>query len=136
MPAENALPALLLLVWIPAILIGLAQLVCLVLVIVEMFKRGETTIGIVCVVLSLCTGIGALIAFVYGWIKSSEWGLRNVMFAWTICLVLNLVLAFAAAIGAAVLVPADQRQFQQVDRANTPRSPLLLSSMSYPRSNG
>lgn len=136
MPAENALPALLLLVWIPAILIGLAQLVCLVLVIVEMFKRGETTIGIVCVVLSLCTGIGALIAFVYGWIKSSEWGLWNVMLAWTICLVLNLVLAFAAAIGAAVLVPADQRQFQQVDRANTPRSPLLLSSMSYPRSNG
>jgi hypothetical protein len=57
MPAENALPALLLLVWIPAILIGLVQLVCLVLVIVEMFKRGETAIGIVCAVLSLCTGV-------------------------------------------------------------------------------
>jgi hypothetical protein len=102
------------LVWIPAFLIGLAQLVCLVIVIVEMFKRGETAIGIVCAVLSLCS-IGALIAFVYGWIKSSEWGLRKVMLAWTICLVINLVLAFAAAIGAAMLVPANQRQLRQVE---------------------
>lgn len=114
MPAENALPALLLLVWIPAILLTLAQLVCLVLVIVEMFKRGETAIGIVCAVLSLCS-IGALIAFVYGWIKSSEWGLRKVMLAWTICLAINLVLAFAAVIGAAMLVPADRQQFRQVE---------------------
>ena len=129
MPAENTLPALLLLVWIPAILIGLVQLVCLVLVIVEMFKRGETAIGIVCAVLSLCTGIGALIAFVYGWIKSSEWGLRKVMLAWTICLVLNLALAFAAALGAALLVPADRRQFRQVDRMNSP-PPISLSSMT------
>lgn len=115
MPAENALPALIMLVWIPVILLSLAQLVCLVLVIVEMFKRGETAIGIVCAVLSLCSGIGALIAFVYGWIKSSEWGLRKVMLAWTICLVINLVLAFAAAIGAAMLVPANQQQFRQVE---------------------
>jgi hypothetical protein len=115
MPAENALPALLMLVWIPAILIGLAQMVCLVIVIVEMFKRGETAIGIVCAVLSVCTGVGALIAFVYGWIKSSEWGLRKVMLAWTICLVINLVLAFAAAIGAAMLVPANQQQLRQVE---------------------
>ena len=41
MQAENALPALMMLVWIPAILLSLAQLVCLVLVIVEMFKRGR-----------------------------------------------------------------------------------------------
>ena len=129
MPAENALPALLLLVWIPAILIGLVQLVCLVLVIVEMFKRGETAIGIVCAVLSLCTGVGALIAFIYGWIKSSEWGLRKVMLTWTVCLVLNLALAFAAAFGAAMLVPADRQQFRQVDRANSPPS-LLLSSIT------
>ena len=117
MQAENALPALMMLVWIPAVLLGLVQLVCLVLVIVEMFKRGETAIGIVCAVLSLCTGIGALIAFVYGWIKSSEWGLRKVMLAWSICLAINLLLAFAAAIGAAMFVPVNRQPIRQVNLA-------------------
>ena len=115
MQAENALPALMMLVWIPAVLLGLVQLVCLVLVIVEMFKRGETALGIVCAVLTLCTGIGGLIAFVYGWIKSTEWGLRKVMLAWTACLVLQLVLALAAGIGAAMFVPVNPQPVRQVN---------------------
>ena len=67
--------------------------------------------------LSLCTGIGALIAFVYGWIKSSEWGLRKVMLAWSICLAINLLLAFAAAIGAAMFVPVNRQPVRQVNHA-------------------
>lgn len=102
---NNAAPVMLLLVLIPAIILGLAQLICLVLVIVEMFKRGETGLGITCVALSLCTGIGGLIAFVYGWVKSSEWGLRKVMVAWTACFGLQILLVVVAAALGAISMP-------------------------------
>jgi hypothetical protein len=98
MDVDNAVPAWMILVLIPALVLGLAQLICFVLVVVEMFKRGETGIGIACVVLFFCTGIGGLIAFVYGWIKASPWGLKTVMLIWTGCFVLNCVLVIAAAL--------------------------------------
>jgi hypothetical protein len=41
-------------------------------------------------VLALC-GIGVLIAFVYGWIKHREWGIKNIMIAWTCCWVLSII---------------------------------------------
>jgi hypothetical protein len=56
------------------ILAGLGSLVCFILVLVQMFQRGQTTLGIVCIVLVFC-GIGGLIAFIYGWMKHREWGI-------------------------------------------------------------
>ena len=65
---------------------GLGSLVCFVLVIVQMFSNGESTMGIVSLVTLLC-GIGGLIAFVYGWMRSGAWGIQNIMYAWTGCIV-------------------------------------------------
>ncbi len=31
-------------------------------------------------------GIGGLVAFVYGWMKHREWGITNIMYAWTGCI--------------------------------------------------
>jgi hypothetical protein len=69
---------------------GLGSLVCFIMVLVQMFQRGQSTLGIVCAVLALC-GIGILIAFIYGWIKHREWGITNIMYAWTACIVLVIV---------------------------------------------
>ncbi len=69
---------------------GLGMLVCFILVIVAMFQRGSSGMAIVCLVL-VCCGIGGLVAYVYGWIKSGEWGLKNVMIVWTVCLILCVV---------------------------------------------
>ncbi|HXT60721.1 MAG TPA: hypothetical protein VN699_18925 [Pirellulales bacterium] len=105
MEAGNPSPVWALLILAPAIILGIGQLICLVRVIVEMFKRGETGMGIVCIALSLCTGIGGLIAFVYGWVKSSQWGLRTVMLVWTGCIVLQLVLVVVALIAGVLSGP-------------------------------
>lgn len=48
-------------------LAGLGSLVCLIMVIIQMFQHEQTGLGIACIVLTFC-GIGALIAFIYGWV--------------------------------------------------------------------
>lgn len=70
----------------------LAQLVCFVLVVVQMFKQGETGMGLACIALSFCAGLGGLFAFIYGWLKSSQWGLRPLMLVWTGCFLVDLLL--------------------------------------------
>ena len=36
-----------------ALIAGLGSLVCFILVVMQMFQRGQTTLGIVCIVLAL-----------------------------------------------------------------------------------
>jgi hypothetical protein len=67
---------------------SLGYLVCFILLIVKMFQHGQVVLAIVCLV---CCGPGTLIGFVYGWMKSGEWGIRNMMIVWTICFILSIV---------------------------------------------
>ncbi|MDA1049584.1 MAG: hypothetical protein O3C40_03770 [Planctomycetota bacterium] len=94
-----------------AIACGIASLVFFILVLVQMFKRDQSTLGIVCIVLSLCSGIGVLVAFVYGWMKATEWNLKKIMTYWTVAFVLYfifLILAVASFFAAAAtMVPQD-----------------------------
>jgi hypothetical protein len=64
----------------------IGAVVCFILVVAQMFKRGQSGMGIVCIVL-LCCGVGGLVAFIYGWVKHREWGLTNVMIIWTVCII-------------------------------------------------
>ncbi len=73
-----------------AIIGGLISLVCYIMVIVKMFQHGQTGLAIACILLLCVCGIGALIAFVYGWMKSGEWNIKNVMIAWTVGIVLDI----------------------------------------------
>jgi hypothetical protein len=77
---------------LPVGILAIAQLACLGLVIAEMFKQGQTGMGVACVALCFCAGFGSLFAHIYGWVKSSQWGLRTLMLVWTGCFVVNLVL--------------------------------------------
>jgi hypothetical protein len=92
---------------------GLISLVCFILVLVKMFQRGKTRLGILCIVLTLCCGAGHLITFIYGWVKSGEWGIRNVMVAWTVGLVL--------AVAGGAMNPPDIQQLQQIQQRQLPR---------------
>lgn len=63
---------------------SLAALVCFIMVVVAMFKAGDTTLGIVCIVLAICGfGLGALIAFVMGWVNAGKWNVQKIMPIWT-----------------------------------------------------
>jgi hypothetical protein len=86
-------------------ILSLVSLACFVMVVVKMFQNSQTALGIVCIVLALC-GIGILIAFVYGWIKSSEWNIKNLMLVWTGCIVANILLAVVGIATGLTQIPA------------------------------
>ena len=72
-------------------LAGIVSIVCFILVIIAMFKAGQTGLAIACLVLLLCGAIGFIFAFVVGWMRSSEWQLRRIMIIWTVALVIGFI---------------------------------------------
>jgi hypothetical protein len=113
---------ILMLLWVLAFIAGLVGLVFFVLVVVEMFKRQQNGLAIACIVLALCTGIGYLIAFVYGWMKATEWNIKKIMLAWTACFAVQLVFVVGIlAVGATAAVDANRnanlqmKQMKQIE---------------------
>lgn len=76
------------------IALSIVALVCYVLVLVKMFQNGQTGLGIACIVLLFCFGIGVLIAFIVGWVNAKKWNLMPVMLAWTGLIVVGILLNF------------------------------------------
>jgi hypothetical protein len=72
-------------------LAGILSLICFILVVMAMFQNDQRTMGIVCLALFFCTGLGYLLALIYGWIKSSEWGITRLMMLWTAAIVAGIV---------------------------------------------
>jgi hypothetical protein len=85
---------------------SLVSLVCFVLVVIEMLQRGAVAIAVTCILLSLCCGIGGLIAFVYGWMRSSDWNIAHIMKVWTVAFIVDLL--------AGLINPAPWRFVQQL----------------------
>jgi hypothetical protein len=79
-----------------AVLCGIVALVCFIVVVYQMFQNDETTLAIVTIVLVFC-GIGGLVAFIYGWIKASEWDIKPVMLIYTASLIGGIVFRVMAA---------------------------------------
>ena len=74
-------------------LVGLASLVCWIMVLIKIFKDnvGLGVLGIFC----------WLFTFIYGWVKAKEYQVRKVMMAWTVLIVAGAILYvvfFAAAV--------------------------------------
>jgi hypothetical protein len=67
-------------------LIGLANLVCFIIVLWKMLVHEHTLLAIICFLFG-CAGIGGLGAFIFGWINANEWGIGTVMLIWTVCLI-------------------------------------------------
>ena len=76
-------------------ILSIGAIVCFVMVIIQMFKHDDATMGIICLVLLLC-GIGGLVAFVMGWINVGKYQIQNIMYAWTGCIVGAVVLQILA----------------------------------------
>ena len=69
-------------------LVSLAGFVCYIIVLVKIFQDNQIGLGIA----SICC---AIIAFVIGWQRASEWGIKNLMIIWTILIVINIALNVA-----------------------------------------
>jgi hypothetical protein len=70
-----------------------------------MFQSGEQTLGIVCIVLVLCSGIGFIVAFIFGWINANKWDIKNVMLIWTGAIIASLLLSVIALSMGAAMIP-------------------------------
>src|SRR4051812_18799228 len=65
------------------IILFLVGLICFIMVVVAMFKNDAKGLGIVTILTTIFCGIGPLIAFFFGWLKSGEWKIRFLMTVWT-----------------------------------------------------
>lgn len=77
---------------------GLLFLIALVLgimVVVKMCKNGQQGLGIAAGVLMFCSGIGHLIALIFGWMKAKEWNIKSLMLGYTFCLIGSLVIGLS-----------------------------------------
>jgi len=72
-------------------ILGLVSLVCYFYVIYQMFNNAETVIAVVCLIGICVLGLGGIVAFIYGWMKSREWEIVPVMAIWSGCVVANLL---------------------------------------------
>ncbi len=84
-----------------SIVVGIGSLICWVMVLIKMFPAEGALKGILAI-------ICGLYAFIWGWMKNREFGLRNVMIAWTVLIVLSIILngAAQAMYGAPTSIPA------------------------------
>ena len=80
------------------ILVGLAGLVCYVMVLVKLFQQEGTLKGI----LGIICGIYTLI---WGWINAGKLGITTIMLIWSILIVLSIIFNLATR---AMIVPAVQ----------------------------
>lgn len=66
------------------ILMGVASIVCWVMVLIPTFKENVLygILGILC----------GLFAFVWGWVRVGQYGIKNVMVLWTILMILGTIL--------------------------------------------
>jgi hypothetical protein len=70
---------------------GIGSLVCFILVVIQMFKNDQTGMGIACIVLVFVCGIGGLVAFIVGWMNAGKWNITNIMWAWTGCILVGIL---------------------------------------------
>jgi hypothetical protein len=89
-------------------LLAVVSLVCFILVLIKMFQAGEQTLGIICIVLVLCFGIGGLIAFIFGWINANKWNIKNIMMIWTGAIIASIVLSIIGFSMGAVMIPVQR----------------------------
>jgi len=69
--------------------IGIGTLVCWIIVLVKIFQSGNILMGIL--------GICPLVAFIYGWVKNEELGIRQIMTVWTILIIAGFIVNIAFA---------------------------------------
>lgn len=90
--------------------VAIISLVCFIKVLIALFKKEGAGLGIVGIV--TC----GIYPFIWGWMKSTELGLKKTMVWWTICVVGSIVLwfvAIAGMMGVAASNPEFQKEFQK-----------------------
>ena len=67
-----------------ALIAGLVSLVCFILVLIKLFQTEGVLLGILGLICSIY-------AFIWGWMKNEEQGIRQIMIYWTAAIVAGIV---------------------------------------------
>ena len=68
-------------------LVWLATLVLAIMVLIKLFQKEGVLKGILGIICLLYT-------FIWGWIKAKELQITNIMWGWTACIVVQVILSF------------------------------------------
>ena len=71
-------------------LAGIVSLICWIMVLIKMFPAEGAVKGILAI-------ICALYAFIWGWMNTSKFNLKNIMLIWTVAILVSVVLNFMGA---------------------------------------
>lgn len=85
--------------------IGLISLICWIKVLIALFKKEGAGLGILGI---LCS----IYAFIWGWIKSKELGLKKTMIWWTLAIVAAIGVSVVATFGA-IGIAANSPEFKK-----------------------
>jgi hypothetical protein len=72
-----------------AMLIGLASFICFIMVLIKQFQNGGIVHGIIGII---TCGIWT---FIWGWMNAGNLNIRNLMLAWTVLILIGLIVNFA-----------------------------------------
>jgi hypothetical protein len=76
------------LIGIVALCVGLASLICFIIVLIKLFQNEGALKGILGLICGLYT-------FIWGWMNATRLNLRNIMMIWTLLIIIQIVLNFA-----------------------------------------
>ena len=68
-----------------AVVFGLINLACLIIVLIKLFQEKGILHGILGLICGLYT-------FIWGWMNVDRLNIRNIMIAWSVCIVLAIIL--------------------------------------------
>lgn len=71
-------------------LAAIVSLICWIMVLIKMFPAEGTLKGVLAI-------ICGLYAFIWGWMNAAKFNLRNIMIAWTIAIIVQVITSFMGA---------------------------------------
>ena len=95
-----------------ALLVGIGSFICWIMVLIRLVKAKGILHGIL--------GICAIYPFIWGWINANALGIKNIMLAWTACIVFAIPLNVISMGSAAAEMQKAIEEAQRAQGAATP----------------
>ncbi len=80
------------------LVVGLVDLVLAIMVLIKLFQKEGVVKGILGIICMLYT-------FIWGWMKAKELQITNIMWGWTACIVIQVILSIIMQASAAPQLP-------------------------------
>jgi hypothetical protein len=91
---------------------SIASIICWIMVLIQLFQKEGTGLGILGIFCNIYT-------YIWGWIKSKELGLKNLMLGWTAAIIVSMI-GYGLVVAGMVTNPKFQQQLQDAQLRSVP----------------